>query len=276
MSAEKGGGIMRRKRCIAFAGVLLGLLGLGSVEALAAGPSKITKCQTITQSGSYAVENNLTATGDCLVIAADFVTLDLGGFVLTGGGTGQGVTDLGSAHKGIVVRNGMVTNFGVGISLVSEGAVVEGVRAINNSGSGIFLLSGTLTGSTATNNALFGILSSGIVAGNTAISNGSDGIVAGSGAVLTGNVTGHNGGRGIFVFGASSIVTGNTATSNVGDGIEVGAGITATGNSAAANGGHGLEVFCPSNVIGNTAVSNTGTNLMLNGIGCNDSNNVAP
>jgi hypothetical protein len=37
----------------------------------------------------------------------------------------------------------------------------------------------------------------------------------------------------------------------------------------------GILVECPSNVTNNTAVGN-GTNLQLNGQGCNNTNNVAP
>ena len=47
--------------------------------------AKTAKCGTITDSGSYAVKKNLVAEGDCIVVAADYVTIDLGGFTLTGG-----------------------------------------------------------------------------------------------------------------------------------------------------------------------------------------------
>ncbi len=291
---------MGRKRRVASVGVLAVLLGLnlGSGEALAAGPTKITKCQTITQPGSYLVDNNLTATGDCLVIAADFVTLDLGGFVLTGNGTGAGVTDNFTDHKGIVVRNGMVTNFSTGILLHGAGSVVEGVRSINNGGTGIAVGFGTVTGNTAANNGFYGIFAgSGIVAGNMASDNGSDGIVGlASGSVVTGNVarsngrnginggfqgavfTGNaaygNGGKGIVAAGS---VTGNSAAGNGGHGIQVAGGV-ATGNDAVSNGADGLHVLCPSNVIGNKATFNTGANLAEDTTfgACSDSNNLAP
>jgi hypothetical protein len=54
-----------------------------------AAPTPIRECQTIDQPGSYVLERNLTATGDCLVITANFVTVNLAGFALTGTG-GQG------------------------------------------------------------------------------------------------------------------------------------------------------------------------------------------
>ena len=60
----------------------------------AARETKITTCQTISQPGSYELANNLTATGDCLVITADGVTIDLAGFSIVGSNT-TGRGDLG-------------------------------------------------------------------------------------------------------------------------------------------------------------------------------------
>jgi len=99
-----------RIAAIAFAGAFVGLCGVGSV-AVAVCPTQISACGPIAQSGSYVVEKNLTAAGDCLVIRADFVTLDLGGFVLTGNGSGNGVTNNNVSHQGILIRNGTITNF---------------------------------------------------------------------------------------------------------------------------------------------------------------------
>ena len=49
--------------------------------------TKIKKCQSIDQPGSYKLVDNLHATGDCLVITTEGVTVDLAGFAMTG--TGQ-------------------------------------------------------------------------------------------------------------------------------------------------------------------------------------------
>jgi len=38
----------------------------------------------------------------------------------------------------------------------------------------------------------------------------------------------------------------------------------------------GISVICPANILQNTATANPGGNLVLNGIGCNVDNNVAP
>jgi hypothetical protein len=62
-------------------------------------------------------------------------------------------------------------------------------------------------------------------------------------------------------------------------GISVGQGSTVIGNTATNNLdlGPGISVDCPSNVTDNTAVNNgPNGNLVLNGNGCNNTNNVAP
>jgi parallel beta-helix repeat protein len=80
---------------------------------------------------------------------------------------------------------------------------------------------------------------------------------------------------------ATGTVTGNYATGNA-VGIDVGAGSTVIGNTATDNRGNppfgasGIVANCRSNVTNNTAVNNSGQNLVLNGNGCNDTNNVAP
>ena len=69
---------------LAVAGVILAPWGAVRAE----GATEIEKCQTISQPGSYKLVNNLTfrstTGGTCLLITADFVTIDLAGFTITG------------------------------------------------------------------------------------------------------------------------------------------------------------------------------------------------
>ena len=62
----------------------------GGAIAREEGPTEIEKCRTIDKPGSYKLVNNLTGPlsgpGDCLEIAADFVTIDLAGFTISGPG----------------------------------------------------------------------------------------------------------------------------------------------------------------------------------------------
>jgi hypothetical protein len=97
--------------------ILLGALlalGLSASAREAAAVTNIDSCHTITQSGSFKLTKNLQANGTCLIVAADFVTIDLNGHTITGNGTGTGIgDDIGDAqsHSGTVVRNGTITNF---------------------------------------------------------------------------------------------------------------------------------------------------------------------
>ena len=223
------------------AAILALILAANSTEGVAKGPSgptQIKSCGTLSEPGSYVVVQNLTATGDCLVITADFVTIDLGGFTLTGNGMGEGITDQFAGRDGITVRNGTVTNFTFGVRIANGSRLtIEGIRAINNIGLGMSI----------------GMNS--IVRGNTVSGNGSIGISADTG----------------------SIVTGNIASDNLNDGIAVESGSTISGNTSFNNTVNGFDVVCPSTVIGNTALDN-GTNLALAGIpaDCNVADNLAP
>jgi len=66
--------------------------------AKAASPIPITACQSITATGYYQVQKALSsAGGDCLVIQASNVTLDLNGYAISGAGTGAGIHVLATA-----------------------------------------------------------------------------------------------------------------------------------------------------------------------------------
>lgn len=158
------------------------------------GPQPITGCTKLMQPGSYIVVNNIKATTanltptdwgipGCLVIAADFVTLDMGGFTLFGPGSGVyaiGVITASYGYRGAAVRSGAVTNFFIGIYLGSQigkggGYVVEHVRAIGNSSTGIEVY---------TNGAR--------VVGNVAISNGAEGFLVLCPSVVAQNIASSN------------------------------------------------------------------------------------
>ena len=161
----------------------------------------------------------------------------------------------------MAVRNGTISGFGTGIQFIriggTDGAIVEGLRIFGTAG-------GTA--------GLDGILVRGaVVRGNS--------VVCGAGPaigirVVNGSVTGNvveGCEDGIDVFGG--VVSGNSVASGSGTGISIEAG-TAIGNTVAEY-GVGIAAICPSNVTDNTAAGN-GRNLVLNGTGCNNTNNAAP
>ncbi len=223
------------------------------------GPTKISHCRTINRPGSYIVTKNLTAEGDCIVIKASNVTLDLDGFVLSNtadlgeDARGSGVTAVDRSR--IVVRNGTITNFFFGIEISGQ-AVIKDINVPLSGGGGI----------TVGPNS--------IVNGNIANSSGlGNGITVGPNSIVNGNIANSNDNFAISA-GEGSTISGNTLRFNQAGGISAGEGSTVSGNTAREN-GSGVEVDCPSAIIGNTLTSND-TNFILNGTGCLDVNNVAP
>jgi len=267
--------------------------------AHATGPIPIKACQTISEPGSYVLKGNLTVTENqpCLVVDADFVTIDLGGYTLTGPGLAwfgtYGLDAYGiwvpplvvgaSIKRGIVVRNGTVTGFTYGVFLYpTMDAVVENVRALNNYRSGIRTGSGaTVRDSVANGNNFDDFEGEGIEVGansiilnSTANDNGHGGIWAGDGCVVSGNIANSNGGNGIST-GIGCTVSGNTASSNGSLGMQLySSGQTVMGNSANHNDEGGMEIYCPSNIRGNTFIENQNWDVYQVGVGCNLDNNV--
>lgn len=93
---------------------------------------------TITKPGSYRLSGNLTvpAGTDGIVIAADEVTLDLNGFLMSGGAA-RGVTDNDVARRNIAIHDGTVRFGDTGIDMGnSDGAQIRRVR-VQNHGFGI-------------------------------------------------------------------------------------------------------------------------------------------
>jgi hypothetical protein len=74
---------------------------------------------------------------------------------------------------------------------------------------------------------------------------------------------------------ATGTVTGNDVGASDGVGIQIHPGSTVIGNTATNSLLIGIFAVCPSNLIDNTAVNN-GKNLVLNGDGCHNEDNVAP
>jgi hypothetical protein len=224
-------------------------------------PTQLRKCQTISQPGSYELADNLTTNDDCLVITADFVTIDLAGFTITGpvnslalpGKMGILAAPSSGELAGIAVRNGSISGFSVGVDLRSaERSIVEGLRVSRGFVGGIFA-SGIVKGNTVFGTLLgIGISATGIVAGNYVSDNREGGIDA------IGTVTGN-------------IASGHSQR----QGITVGPGSTVISNTATDNEMVGIFAECPSNVTDNTAINNP-RNLILYGEGCNNTNNVAP
>jgi hypothetical protein len=236
---------------LAFSSIILASAA-GAQTVLQQEPIAISRCRTIDQPGSYRLAHNLTAAGNCLVVTAEGVTVDLGGFTITGSGTGTAIISRQAKVAGIpqartVVRNGDISNFALATNL---NGTVDDLRVTSNA-SGIFVGVGTVRDNIVQFNGSAGIrLADGIAAGNLLVANGT-GIVVEEAGVLTGNQA-----------------AGNKI------GIDVkGIGSTLIGNIADGNSQIGVRVACPSNLTDNTAIGN-GRNLVLIGKTCRNAGNV--
>src|SRR5262245_42580538 len=106
--------ILRQRLWLSGFTSVLGVLGL--LVSVQAQPTELTNCGTISASGTYRLANDLTpTTGNCLSVEADFVTIYLNGYTLTGNGSNSGVVC--SGFQGLVIRIGTVTNFATGINI---------------------------------------------------------------------------------------------------------------------------------------------------------------
>jgi len=201
---------MRRRRTVLTIGsTLLGMLAFAAPVRAASGVQSIGACRTIDKPGSYVLAKSLdTRAGDCLLITIGLVTIDLAGYTITGGGTGSGISNTSGTFD-ITVINGTVTNFENGVALQGRGHVVDGVRAVTNTGMGISLNSPSLgpgdnqvRNSNGSRNGTFGIVVSSVLGGAT---HGGDSVI--------GNVANGNGSGGIFVRCPSTVLN-NVASQN--------------------------------------------------------------
>jgi hypothetical protein len=196
-----------------------------------------------TETSPHVLANNLTAaTGNCLTINAEFVTIDLAGFRIncnTGALNGISASFLppsGTPPKGIAVRNGSITNCLHAVDFsTANAAIVEELRVIGSQ--------------------LQGIVASGIIRNNILVNNGFSGITiipgglfSGDGGIAINNYTTGNGGAstplGISAEGQATIIH-----NRVTDGIASAGGATMIGNTV----NNRITVGCPSNLTDNTA-----------------------
>ncbi|HPG24555.1 MAG TPA: right-handed parallel beta-helix repeat-containing protein [Myxococcota bacterium] len=214
-----------------------------------------------------------------VLVLADRITVDLGGFELTRSDcrgqetcpvvpgiavAGIGVPQLtgGTTAHEVTVRNGVIRGMGGWGVRVDERAHVHDL-AISSCAGGI----STSAGSRIHDNVSEGNDSVGIVAGrgstvrdNVARLNGDIGILVDTGSILIGNTTHENQGDGLRATG-SAVARRNTAILNTGDGLDLGTNATATGNLARSNDGVGIRAGAGSHLSGNTANTNGGSGI---------------
>jgi len=152
---------------------------------------------TINTAGSYHFTGNVAASAgaDGIDVAANGVTIDLNGFVLSGGAVGIN----GASAAQVTVRNGTVTAMsGNGIHL-GAGSIVQGVHVTGNGATGILVGSGSL------------------VSNNTVSGNDGGISVAGNGATILQNSITSNSGIGLQISDQSTGYGGNVMFGNDGN-----------------------------------------------------------
>jgi parallel beta-helix repeat protein len=218
--------------------------------------------ETLTE--STTLENDLeNCAGDGLVAGADGITIDLNGHTIDGQTIPTGTGIVISGVDGVVVKNGTITGFDVGVSIVF-GADRTRVRDLRISGS-------------ATGNGIEAQALRAAVTGNTVFGRAIGIVVGGTTTTAAGNTVKDND-TGILVGGSRAVVIRNTALSNAGDGIQAVVEATAiTGNVANANGEDGIDVAGATGATldGNSASFNTRLGIDADGDVIDEGGNAA-
>ena len=192
----------------AFTAALFTMLLIGGLcgRAGAIITNPISACGTLSSPGAYFLTGNLSATGDCLVIAADNVAIDMKGKTITGNGSGAGITDGGFQHPSVIISNGTIRNFGTGIDLENSGeAIISNVDSSKNAGDGIFIDRCCNTLNSVTTNG-----------------NGGSGIVIDSDDSSLSNIQANgNSDGGIFISNCCNTLVASTVSNNTGIGVEM-------------------------------------------------------
>jgi len=215
--------------------VLLVLGGPGMVTRAAAA-TPISNCMPLTQPGAYELVQNLQAYGDCLMVQADFVTIDLKGYGIFG--SGRNGTAVNGFGRSLVVRGGTIYNFYTAIRGF-DGLVVDQMRVVSNS-IGVDGASGPMTSSLVVKDSVFsdnsqwGVsVNSGVVTNSSFTRNGT-GVMAGMSGYM----------------GSGATIADNTFSQNS-VGIQT-QGPSSIRNNTIEGGNNALWISCPAHIVGNT------------------------
>ncbi|HMP98032.1 MAG TPA: hypothetical protein PKA51_14005 [Kiritimatiellia bacterium] len=158
--------------------MLIGLVMLGCVAHADRIPIAAHQVPyIITNSGSFVVTDNLTATGTAITVNADLVTIDLNGYIVSG--TVNGILQSPGRH-GLTVRNGRLRAPLIGYGLQAQGRMtrVVDVTVLDYASGGLLvgdnaLLRNVEVGPNAATNlsAVFGITAGpGLITRNVSVS----------------------------------------------------------------------------------------------------------
>jgi hypothetical protein len=232
----------------------------------------------IDEPGSYVLTADLHVTTfpvNGIEIAADNVTLDLGGHILSGIGTGFGIFSDDQAN--VAIQNGVVKGFSVGINLRSSVEVSSFSRLLDLAVSdcdngGVFFHGGTAQNIVVHDNGGATHYGEGLSCSNCSVSNvvsyfNFAGVRVTDGSVYNCTAS-NNSGTGIVL--RRAVLNGGTSSSNGGHGIHLMETSAVVGVSVSGNALNGilLDTDSGSNVVNCTGGNNAGGNIT----GCADGN----
>lgn len=269
---------------------------------------------TISTPGSYYVTGNLTSTGHGILIYASDVSVDLMGHTITGPGTST--TNYGvyaSDRDNISVANGVIKDFYNGTNIIgtslSQNCSIINIKAVSNYAIGIYVVSDStiVKDCVVSDNGGDGIRCTGsatVVSDCTAYKNTGDGIEVGSTAIVKNCTANDNTVTGINLGNSCSKAIQCTARSNSGHGIQTSTACyvsdcSVTGNTlnginiaaasvvrdcqASYNDEYGIRTYDKCTVVGNTVGDNDhwgiyagdGCRITDNHVSANNADNIA-
>lgn len=237
-------------RRLALLALALGTAFAWTPAVHAAGVVNFSTCQTLSgPNTTYRLTANLTSCGDCLVVAADKITIDLQNYTLTGTCDGSAITDHDIGYDVITIKNGTITGYSDGIALSSARTTIIGVESSHNANAGFFLRgNNAVLKSCVANSNQVGIV-----------------IVADRGQVQQCDASGNRSAGIDMGLGTRCLVTMNSANNNL-DGIETGTDCTTSYNTAIGNVRYGIQLSFggPNSLITqNTAMANTNNDFHI-------------
>lgn len=138
-----------------------------AVAVAAPSGTAIDWCGT-TVTGDLTLDQDLTCTGDGLIVGADGVRIDLAGHTISGGGTGAGVRIVG--RQGVWVTGGQITNFTAGVLVNNSSGVVIKHMTLSGNGEGVDLQAAA-RGTTIKENAFYDNRSRGVMMRGNSVDN---------------------------------------------------------------------------------------------------------
>jgi parallel beta-helix repeat protein len=228
------------------------------------GAAQITSCGTISASGRYVLQADLSCAADGIDIQANNVKLFLNGHTITGPGVSSGATGVyvgDPEYKNVTILGpGTITNFSQGV--IFDGTVGGGLIGVNVTGDLFCLFIG---------NSITQVPSSGLlISQNTLASAGGAIVPALNNSSIVGNNFSNSSG-GVTFAGSNNTFTGNLFNNSGSDGfyLSTGSGNTFRGNQFQSNYGNGIVLNATGNhLVGNVALGNHLFDINESSTGC--------